>query len=191
VGMGVVSRKPPWRPARRRELKPTALFAIRDYFIQRAVPGLSLLPGSVWLRPGAAKVLCALDRAAGGWYHVLQSEFKRCALCARPLLGAAAETVGKCSRVIRTPSCCHAAQTARKSRTQDMDYGRAKLQDDTLIGIEWPISGGLRRFLLSDVHAASLPGNPSSTFVGSIPHSEDSIFKLVEKLSSAEIEETG
>jgi hypothetical protein len=59
------------------------------------VRGLSSWPGSVWLRPGAAKLLCALDRAAGGWCHVTQSEFKRCALCARPLIGSQAAELRK------------------------------------------------------------------------------------------------
>jgi hypothetical protein len=99
-------RKPRWRAARRRELKargitpsnrqrvwcvqPTALLANPDYvmLMRRAVPGLSPLPGWIWLRPGAAKLLCALDRAAGGWCQVVHSEFKRCALCARPLIGS-------------------------------------------------------------------------------------------------------
>ena len=106
--MGVVSRKPRWRAARWHELKrrgvtpsnrqrvwlvqPTALLAIPDYFTQRAVRGLWSWPGSVWLRPGAAKLLCGVDRAAGGWCHVTQSEFKRCTLCARPLRGAEAAT---------------------------------------------------------------------------------------------------
>lgn len=101
-------RKPRWRAARRREMKmrgitpanrqevwcvqPSALLKVPDWVFRRAVKGLGSLPyyHQVWLRPRDAKRLCALDRMAGGRSHVTKTEFKRCHVCARPIIGAQA-----------------------------------------------------------------------------------------------------
>jgi hypothetical protein len=100
------NRKPRWRAARRREMRErgtpipncqeawnvqvTALLAIPDTILQRALVGFSVLPNSIWLRRGTAKLLIALDRAAGGRSVVTKIEYKRCNLCNRPLIGAEA-----------------------------------------------------------------------------------------------------
>jgi hypothetical protein len=81
-------------PANRQEIwnvRTSALLDLPDWVFRRAVPGLGCLPHQVWLRPRDAKRLCALDRAAGGRSQVTKSEYKRCGLCARPLIGYEAE----------------------------------------------------------------------------------------------------
>jgi hypothetical protein len=81
-------------PANRQEVwnvKLSALLDLPDWLFRRAVQGLAILPHQLWLRPRDAKRLCGLDRAAGGRSHVTKTEFKRCDMCARPLIGIEAE----------------------------------------------------------------------------------------------------
>ena len=100
-------RKPRWRAARRREMKArgitppnrqevwsvkvSALKSLPDWASHCAVQGLGSLPRQVWLRPAKAKLLIALDRAAGGRSLFSKSEFRHCEMCARPLIGIEAE----------------------------------------------------------------------------------------------------
>jgi hypothetical protein len=42
-------------------------------------------------RPRKAKILIALDRAAGGRSQYSRTEFRHCEMCARPLVGIDAE----------------------------------------------------------------------------------------------------
>ena len=104
-GTGI--RKPRWRAARRREMKaggitpPNRLevwsikisefLEMPDWVSRFAIQGLGTLPRQVWLRPAKAKLLLALDRAAGGRSEFTKSEFRHCDLCARPLIGVEAE----------------------------------------------------------------------------------------------------
>ena len=105
--MGNRNRRPRWRAARRREMKargitppnrqemwcvqPSALVNLPDWVSRATMNGLGSYADRVWLRPGHAKRLIALDRAAGGRSQVLKVEFRHCDMCARPLLSLEAE----------------------------------------------------------------------------------------------------
>jgi hypothetical protein len=67
------------------------LLDMPDWVSSFAIRGLGTLPRQVWLRPWKAKLLLALDRAAGGRSEYSKTEFRRCELCARPLIGIEAE----------------------------------------------------------------------------------------------------
>jgi hypothetical protein len=62
-----------------------------DWVSRFAVQGLGTMPRQVWLRPAKAKLLLALDRAAGGHSEFTKSEFRHCEMCARPLIAVEAE----------------------------------------------------------------------------------------------------
>jgi hypothetical protein len=62
-----------------------------DWVSRFTIQGLGTLPRQVWLRPAKAKLLLALDRAAGGRSEFTKSEFRHCDLCARSLIGVEAE----------------------------------------------------------------------------------------------------
>lgn len=97
------NRQPRYRAARRQAMResgtrpankewvvnvePKSLCAIPDYFLERAVKGLGEQSGRVWLWPTDARELVNMDRAAGGLSVVRRVEFRRCEMCARPLLG--------------------------------------------------------------------------------------------------------
>jgi len=69
----------------------SALVNLPDWVSRCAVQGLGSLPRQVWLRPAKAKLLIALDHAAGGRSQVTKTEIKHCHMCARPLIGVEAE----------------------------------------------------------------------------------------------------
>ena len=81
-------------PPNRQEVwsvKVSALINLPDWITRSAVQGLGSLPRQVWLRPKKAKILIALDRAAGGRSQYSKTEFRHCEMCARPLIGIEAE----------------------------------------------------------------------------------------------------
>ena len=63
------------------------LVAIPAWAYERAVKGLSAGPDHVWLRRGDARALERLDREAGGNPLVVETEFRYCKVCGRPLIG--------------------------------------------------------------------------------------------------------
>jgi PAS domain-containing protein len=64
------------------------LVAIPGWARKRAVKGLSQGETCVWLLPGDARQLERLDRECGGRPRVIETEFRRCRHCGRPVLGA-------------------------------------------------------------------------------------------------------
>jgi hypothetical protein len=119
----VGNRKPRWRATRRREMKAqgvtppnrlrvwsvriSELLDMPDWVSRFAIQGLGTLPRQVWLRPWKAKLLLTLDRAAGGRSEYSKTEFRRCELCARPLIGTEAEArrrlLESCPKARTTP----------------------------------------------------------------------------------------
>lgn len=95
-------RQPRWRAARRQAIRdaigfapmqcevwavyPTALKNIPDNVTRRQIKGLPPSVGYYWLKPSAAKLLITLDRAAGGHPRFQRTPFRRCLICARPLI---------------------------------------------------------------------------------------------------------
>ena len=73
--------------------------------------------------------LIALDRAVGGRPKVLKTEFKRCTLCARPLLGAEAAT---CREVLESDPNAKllpcGLNCAKDRELKNLDQRSAKLQ---------------------------------------------------------------
>jgi hypothetical protein len=102
-----VSRKPRWRAARRQEMrergiKPplrwevwrirvSPLLTVPDWARQASIRGLQCTANEVWLRPRSAKLLLRIDRARGGYSEFTKTEFRRCDVCYRPLIGSEAE----------------------------------------------------------------------------------------------------
>jgi hypothetical protein len=99
---GPRNRKPRWRKQHRQELRKSdmdtnekeiwcvtvmGLKQIPLEFLDAAVKGLPVTSGQIWLRKKAAKRLCALDRAFGGFSLATITEYRRCDICHRPLLG--------------------------------------------------------------------------------------------------------
>ncbi len=79
-GIAERRRRVAWRV--QPELVPIPLWA-RD----RAIRGLSDGPDHVWLRRGDAQSLERLDREAGGDPLVVETEYRCCKVCGRPLIG--------------------------------------------------------------------------------------------------------
>lgn len=138
------NRKPRWRAARRQALnaqgitttdrqrvwnvRPTALLTIPKEFLERALPGLVALPGSVWLLPNDARTLLRLDRAAGGYSVITKTEFKCCTLCRRPILANEAEErrqVMESSPTARTLPCGSNCAQDRELKLWTRDRGTA------------------------------------------------------------------
>jgi hypothetical protein len=102
-----VSRKPRWRAARRQEMRArgitpplrwevwrirvSPLLSVPDWARQASICGLPCTANEVWLRPRRAKLLLCMDRARGGYSEFTKTEFRRCDLCDRPLVGSEAE----------------------------------------------------------------------------------------------------
>jgi hypothetical protein len=102
-----MSRKPRWRLARIRELRskgtpqarrfivwhvsPSKLIPIPEEFKAQAIPGLTISDAGVWLRTQSMRSLALRDRLAGGAPWIEKSEFKRCELCGRPMIGTESE----------------------------------------------------------------------------------------------------
>jgi hypothetical protein len=106
-----------WREAW--NVKGSALLDLPDSLFRRAVQGLAISAHQIWLRPKDARRLCALDRAARGGSQVPKTEFKRCDMCARPLLGIEAKQRRKLIETgptARTLSCGPNCERDRKPR---------------------------------------------------------------------------
>jgi hypothetical protein len=58
---------------------------------RKAIRGLSVERDKIWLRRIAANLLARLDIEAGGQPKVTPTEFRRCGICDRPLLGEEAQ----------------------------------------------------------------------------------------------------
>jgi hypothetical protein len=102
-----VSRKPRWRAARRQEMrargtKPplrwevwrirvSPLLTVPDWARQASIRGLPCAPNEVWLRSWGAELLLRIDRVRGGYSEFAKTEFRRCDVCYRPLIGSEAE----------------------------------------------------------------------------------------------------
>lgn len=56
----------------------------------RRIRGLTFTDSIVWLRPRDAKLLIEMDQENGGEATYAETEFRRCPVCNRPLLGDAA-----------------------------------------------------------------------------------------------------
>ena len=54
---------------------------------ERRIKGLSFSDSFVWLMPSDARFLMRLDHEAGGDPHCAETEFRRCPVCNRPLIG--------------------------------------------------------------------------------------------------------
>src|ERR1700761_1951289 len=79
--------------ARKRWIIRVSLTAIpmRDWAAKRRIPGLVFSDCIVWLRPRDAMFLIHRDKEAGGNPLWVESEFRKCRICARPLLNLEAE----------------------------------------------------------------------------------------------------
>jgi hypothetical protein len=102
-----VSRKPRWRAARRQEMrargiKPplrwevwwirvSPLLTVPDWARQASIRGLPCAANEVWLLSWRAELLLRIDRARGGYSEFTKTEFRRCDVCYRPLIGSEAE----------------------------------------------------------------------------------------------------
>lgn len=102
-----MSRKPRWRAARRQEMrgrgiKPplrwevwkirvSPLLTIPDWARRASIRGVPCAANEVWLVPRRAKLLLCLDRARGGYSEFTKTEFRRCDVCYRLLIGSEAE----------------------------------------------------------------------------------------------------
>ena len=64
---------------------------VPDWARQASIRGLQCAPNEVWLVPRRAKLLLCIDRARGGYSEFTKTEFRRCDLCYRPLIGSEAE----------------------------------------------------------------------------------------------------
>lgn len=72
-------------------VEPEAIH-VPQYFLDRAIRGLTATRERVWLRRIAANMLARLDRECGGRPVLTREFYRRCKLCGRALLGAEAET---------------------------------------------------------------------------------------------------
>jgi hypothetical protein len=107
------NRQPRWRAARRQEMRICGIVPanrqkvwcvrcsgvghipqwiheqILKPIFEKRVGGLTFFSSPfvlVWLRPKQAKRLIGTLRTHNIWYEVIESEFKRCQLCSRPLI---------------------------------------------------------------------------------------------------------
>jgi hypothetical protein len=80
------------RPARKVRILGVRITAIPmpEWVKERAIKGLSLTESFVWLRRRDARFLMRLDREAGGEPYATETEYRRCKICSRPLIGDAA-----------------------------------------------------------------------------------------------------
>ena len=62
-----------------------------EWVEEKRIQGLSSSESFAWLRKRDARFLMALDYAAGGKPHCSETEFRRCPICSRPLIGEAAQ----------------------------------------------------------------------------------------------------
>ena len=76
-------------PTRARRAWCVTITAIEmpPWAIKKCIPGLSASLTRIWLKPRDARFLMHMDRAAGGQPWYAESEFRRCGVCHRPLLG--------------------------------------------------------------------------------------------------------
>lgn len=109
------------RPAKIRRVwcvKLTAL-VVPQWALDRRVPGLSGDVSRVWLRPRDARFLLQLDRAAGGEPWFAESEYRRCGVCGRPLIGedaAARRKLDESGRTARQIPCGDTCLDAARDR---------------------------------------------------------------------------
>lgn len=102
MAAGVLRTRRAWRLEHKRELrdrgvKPTRIHRIHavritaipmpEWARARRIPHLSFSESFVWLRPKDAWLLLRLDRDAGGSPYAMESEYRRCPVCWRPLVG--------------------------------------------------------------------------------------------------------
>lgn len=80
------------RPARKVRILGVRITAIAmpGWVHGRHIKGLSFTESFVWLRRRDARYLLRLDREAGGEPYVTETEYRRCKICHRPLIGDAA-----------------------------------------------------------------------------------------------------
>jgi hypothetical protein len=71
-------------------VRPTAI-PMPAWVAGKRIAGLTFTESTVWLPRPDAKYLIALDRENGGSATYAETEYRRCMVCARPLLGADAE----------------------------------------------------------------------------------------------------
>ena len=63
---------------------------VPEWARKKAIRGLTITDTKVWLGRIAANFLARLDREAGGVSRITLSEYRRCGICDRPLLGVEA-----------------------------------------------------------------------------------------------------
>lgn len=102
MGRDLLSTRRRWRLERKRELRDRGIqparleriLAVRITEIEmpawaheRRIRGLSFDDTFVWLRRRDARYLMRLDYEAGGRPRWTETEFRRCPVCGRPLIG--------------------------------------------------------------------------------------------------------
>lgn len=66
----------------------------------RLIPGLASVRGQYWMKRSDALALVHFFSTVHVWYQATEMEFKRCARCARPLLGREAEGLRKAMETV-------------------------------------------------------------------------------------------
>lgn len=75
--------------ARRQTIRGVRITAIPmpAWVEKRRIKGLSASDSFAWLMPADARFLMRLDHEAGGSPYCAETEFRRCPVCHRPLMG--------------------------------------------------------------------------------------------------------